>query len=120
MRAATALIFGAATVALVGCTINTDQPVTGVYVGVVYFKTSSEEAAPLHRTDINAFGFWSDSNPLTDNRSTGLGWRQSKILVASKECRVVFFINDDLQAAQAVEMVRSEMGEGEGICVQED
>ena len=66
MHATTALILGAATVALVGCTINTNRPVTGVYVGVVYFKTSMEESAPLHRTDIKSFGFWSDNNAATD------------------------------------------------------
>lgn len=120
MHATTALILGAATVALVGCTINTNRPVTGVYVGVVYFKTSMEESAPLHRTDIKSFGFWSDNNAATDKRSTGIGWRQSKTLVANKKCQVVFFISDDPQAAQAVGIIKSEMGEGEGICVEDD
>lgn len=118
MHSSTALMLVAVTLGLAGCTIKTDRPVTGLYVGVVYFKSSSQETAPLHRTDVTSFGVWSDNNIITDSRSTGIGWRTNSVLVANKECRVVFFIEEDAQAQKAAEIVRSEMGEGEGICVE--
>lgn len=103
-----------------GCFVASERgPSVSHYFGYVRVMRApadhgNPEAAPARVTALSALGAWVESGR---NAGVGVGWRDTRQVVLTPECRIVFVVKSKAQLRSAVALVNG-LEKGKELCVE--
>ena len=105
--------------ALTSCTVLDGTSRDGIHLGLVVFKQTGADELDVQREIQTSVGIWTNRNSLSSSNSFGVGWQSSKLVAATDNCRIVFLVDDATEAFDAINLIQSELGERDDLCIED-